>query len=207
MKARHRLHNPIVAALLAVFFLAMPTFAQDIAEPAAPGIDDLPPPPLTGQAKMDDLFTRLAKSEDAAEAGRIEAEIRIEWSKSGSPAMDLLLQRGSDALAMGDFPAAVEHLTALIDHAPDYNEAYIARASAYYAGNDIGPALDDLSHALAADPRNFDALTMLGMLLEEVERPEKALEAYRAAQAVHPWLVDVNDAIDRLSKTLEGQEL
>jgi hypothetical protein len=26
-------------------------------------------------------------------------------------------------------------------------------------------------------------------------------------QAIHPFLADVNDAIDRLAKTLEGQEL
>ena len=42
-------------------------------------------------------------AEDAGEAGRIEAEIWIEWSKSGSPAMDLLLQRGEDAMELGNF--------------------------------------------------------------------------------------------------------
>lgn len=168
---------------------------------------DLAAPPLTGAAKLDDLYTRLAKSADAGEAGRIEAEIRLEWAKSGSPSMDLLLQRGMDALSIGDSKAAIEHLTALIDHAPAFNEAYTARAAAYYASGEIGPALADLQHVLQADPRNFDALVTVGMLLEESDKPQKALEAYRAVQAIHPWLIDVNDAIDRLAKTLEGQEL
>ena len=43
-----------------------------------------------------DLFARLQTAGEE-EAGRIETEIWIEWSKSGSPAMDLLLQRGRDA--------------------------------------------------------------------------------------------------------------
>ncbi|GAB1362611.1 tetratricopeptide repeat protein [Rhodobacter sp.] len=206
MRASLPLHNRIVAALLPVFVLCAPALAQETAG-ESPTVEAPAPPPLTGQAKLDDLYTRLAQSTDAGEAGRIEAEIRIEWSRSGSPSMDLLLQRGTDALSIGNIPAAIEHFTALIDHAPDFAEAYTARATAYYAAGEIGPALADLSHALQTDPRNFDALVTLGMLLEESDKPEKALQAYRAVQAIHPWLVDVNDAIDRLAKTLEGQEL
>lgn len=206
MRASPGLHNRIVAALLPVFLACAPALAQEAPEDI-PAIEVPAPPPLTGQAKLDDLYTRLAQAEDAAEAGRIEAEIRIEWSKSGSPAMDLLLQRGADALSAGNIPAAIEHLTALVDHAPDFAEGYHARAAAYYAAGEIGPALADLAHVLEADPRNFDALATLGMLLEESDRPEKALEVYRAVQAIHPHLADVNDAIDRLAKTLEGQEL
>lgn len=189
-----------------MFLACTPALAQDPPE-NPPAVEVPAPPPLTGQAKLDDLYTRLAQAQDAGEAGRIEAEIRIEWSKSGSPAMDLLLQRGADALSAGNIPAAIEHLTALVDHAPDFTEGYSARAAAYYAAGEIGPALADLAHVLEADPRNFDALATLGMLLEESDRPEKALEIYRAVQAIHPHLADVNDAIDRLAKTLEGQEL
>lgn len=206
MRATSGLHNRIVAALLPVFFACAPVLAQE-APDEAPAIEVPAPPPLTGQAKLDDLYTRLAQAQDAAEAGRIEAEIRIEWSKSDSSAMDLLFQRGTDALAAGNIPAAIEHLTALVDHAPGFTEGYSARAAAYYAAGEVGPALADLAHVLEADPRNFDALMTLGILLEESEKPEKALEAYRAVQAIHPFLTDVNDAIDRLAKTLEGQEL
>ncbi len=206
MRATSGLHNRIVAALLPVFFACAPALAQEMPG-EAPVIEVPAPPPLTGQARLDDLYTRLAQAQDAGEAGRIEAEIRIEWSKSGSPAMDLLLQRGTDALSAGNIPAAIEHLTALVDHAPGFTEGYSARAAAYHAAGEIGPALADLAHVLEADPRNFDALAMVGMLLEESDKPEKALEAYRAVQAIHPHLAGVNDAIDRLAKTLEGQEL
>ncbi|MEZ5796284.1 MAG: tetratricopeptide repeat protein [Paracoccaceae bacterium] len=164
------------------------------------------PASAADQAKLDDLFTRL-KTADAAEAGRIEAEIWIEWSKSGSPAMDLLLQRGQDALDQGNTAAAIEHLTALIDHDPDFEEAWNARATAYYMAGEIGPALADISHVLQADPRHFGAMTGLALILEESDKPQQALDVYRAAAAIHPHMAQVNEAIARLEKTLEGQEL
>lgn len=192
MKNRQALHNRIVAALLPVFLacalLALPALAEDT-------------------AKLDDLFARLAATEDAAEAGRIEAEIWIEWSRSGSPSMDLLFKRGQEAMEMGDAQAAIEHFTALIDHDPAFTEAWNARATAYYTAGEIGPSLADIAHVLNANPRHFGAITGLALILEESGKPEKALEAFRAAAAIHPHMADVNAAIARLEKTLEGQEL
>ena len=87
---------------------------------------------------LDSLFAELKES-DAQAAGRIEREIWNEWSKSGSPAMDLLLQRGRDAMAAGDMGAAIEHFTALTDHAPDFAEGWTARATAYFQAAEWGP--------------------------------------------------------------------
>lgn len=189
MKNRIGFHNCVVAAVLALAVtLAGPAHAVDA-------------------EKLDSLFTRLKDAKDAGEAGRIEAEIMIEWSRSGSPSVDLLMQRGQDAMEAGNFPAAAEHFTAVIDHAPDFLTGWNARASAYYAMGEIGPALSDMAHVLNTDPRHFDTLAGLGQILEETEDPERALQAYLAAQAIHPYILPVNDAITRLETELEGQEL
>lgn len=178
--------NHILAAVLPVF-LTCAALAQD-----------------TG--KLDDLFTRLQSSE-VEEARRIETEIWIEWRKSGSPALDLLLQRGLDAMDLGDFDQAIQHFTAVIDHDPDFTEAWNARATAFFYRGDFGPSLADIGHVLAANPRHFGALSGLGMILEETGKPEKALEAYRAALAIHPHLAGAVEAVERLSTEAEGQEL
>ena len=81
------------------------------------------------QQDLDALFAELADP-DAGDWQRAEQDIWREWSKSGSPAMDLLLQRGRDALQAGEVGAAIEHLTALTDHAPDFAEGWNARATA-----------------------------------------------------------------------------
>lgn len=188
MKATPGFNNRVVAALFAVLLGAGPALAVDA-------------------AKVDDLLTRLAASADAAEAGRIEAELLIEWSKSGSASIDLLFSRAQDALAMGDAPAAIEHLTAAIDHAPDFLMAYDIRSTAYYMAGEIGPALADIAFVLSREPRQFEAMSGLAILLEETGKKEAALKAYQAVAKVHPFRAEVNDAIARLEKELEGQEL
>ncbi|MGL5010235.1 MAG: tetratricopeptide repeat protein [Paracoccaceae bacterium] len=186
MKALRPLLNSFVAALVAVFLLSGAASAQTEA--------------------LDDLFKRL-ETAPADEAGRIEREIWLEWSKSGSPAMDLLLQRGRDAMDAGDLPAAIEHLTALTDHAPDFAEGWNARATAYFMAGEYGPSIDDIARTLTLNPRHFGALAGLGMIFEEIEKPEKALEVYRSALAIHPQMAGVLDSVERLETEIAGQDL
>nr|WP_240335557.1 tetratricopeptide repeat protein [Pseudotabrizicola algicola] len=155
---------------------------------------------------MDDLFDRL-KSADPRAASRLEREIWNEWSKSGSPAMDLLLQRGRDAMAAGRTAEAIEHLTALTDHAPDFAEGWNARATAYYQARQLGPSVSDIARALVLNPRHFGALAGLGAIYEELNNPRKALEVYRAALAIHPHLRGVSEKARRLEAQVAGTEL
>ncbi len=155
---------------------------------------------------LDSLFTRL-KAADAEEAARIEPLIWNEWSKSGSPAMDLLLKRGREAMEAGDLDAAIKHLTALIDHAPDFAEGWNARATAWFQAGAYGPSVSDIAQTLRLNPRHFGALSGFGMILEETGRKDEALEVYRAALAIHPHLAGVLQAVDRLEREKAGQDL
>ena len=85
---------------------------------------------------LDKLFADL-KAADEATFEPIEAKIWAEWSKSGSAAMDLLLHRGRTAMSAGDNEAAIDHFSALIDHAPEFAEACNARATAFFPGRRI----------------------------------------------------------------------
>lgn len=158
------------------------------------------------QTRLDQLFAQLPSANDA-DAATITQDIWIEWSKSGSAAMDFLLKRGQDALAAGDAQTAIDHLSALIDHAPDFAEAYNARATAYFQIGQLGLSLADVAKTLALNPRHFGALTGLGMIFEELNEPDKALEVYRAALKLNPHLKDVQGAVTRLDAQLGGQEL
>jgi tetratricopeptide (TPR) repeat protein len=182
MKARRVLLNPAVAVLLA---FAVPAQADD--------------------AVLDSLFQQLQTvDEQGAEA--ITQQIYAEWAKSGSPSMDLLLMRGHQAMQMGDFDTAIGHFTAIIDHAPEFAEAWNARATAYFNAGDLGPSISDIRHTLALNPRHFGALAGLGMIFEQLNEPEKALEVYQAALAINPHLPSIEEAVTRLSAA-KGQEL
>lgn len=175
--------NALVAAGVAAALWAMPAPAQSVEE----------------------LLQELARP-DLERWQRVERQIVTEWSRSGSPSMDLLLQRGRDAISDGDLEAAIEHLTALTDHAPDFAEGYYARATAYFQAGEHGPAMADLAQVLTANPHHFGALSGLGAILEETGREAQALEAYRAAQAIHPHQPGIRRAVERLEARVTGRD-
>jgi Flp pilus assembly protein TadD len=129
------------------------------------------------------------------------------WSRSGSATADYLLSRGRAALDAGDTEAAYAHFTALTDHAPDFAEGWNARATMFFNANRYGPAISDIQRVLALEPRHFGALTGLGIILEEMGELDRALDAFRAAQAIHPHRDEINAAVARVERALGGQTL
>ncbi len=138
---------------------------------------------------------------------QVERKIRTEWSRSGSASIDLLLQRGEKALEDEDFDAALEHLTALTDHAQDFAEGWNMRATALFRKKLYGPAMEDLSRALALNPNHFAAMTGLAVILQDVGMYEEALEAWYLLEKVHPHRPEMHEAIDALEKRVGGQTL
>jgi tetratricopeptide (TPR) repeat protein len=165
---------------------------------------------LPAQADADrlaDLMEQLRTAENARAADLILREITAEWSRSGSPTVDLLLQRGTAALESGDYHAAVEHLTAAIDVAPDFAEAWHQRATALYLSGDIGPALDDLRQTLVLNPGHFGAMQGIAVMMQEMGDKESALQAFRLILDINPQDPDVPRAIEQLERDLAGRAL
>jgi tetratricopeptide (TPR) repeat protein len=107
----------------------------------------------------------------------------------------------------GDMEAAIGHLTALTDHAPDFAEGWNARATAYFQAGEYGPSIEDIGRTLTLNPRHFGALSGLGMIFEQLGDEERALEAYKAALAIHPQMEGIKDTVERLETEAAGQEL
>jgi len=183
----HRILNRTVAALFVTVAFSLPVTGEN-SDRAAEMLQELP-------------------EAEPKEARRLAREIEHEWSKTGSPAMDLLLTRGREALEGGDSRAAIEHLTALTDHAPKFAEGWHLRAIAFANVDLFGPALDDLARALALNPDNFNAMYSLGSVLEEVGHPDLAQDAFERAAAIHPHSEDVTKALDRVARDTGGADL
>jgi tetratricopeptide (TPR) repeat protein len=182
MNRLHALLNPVVAA----FLLVMPLQAQEV--------------------DLDALFDQLA-SPELADWEKVEKSIWAEWSKSGSASMDLLLERGRTAMGEQKYRKAIEHFTALTDHAPEFAEGWNARATAFFGAQEYSLSIADIGRTLALNPRHFGAMQGLGRILEELEDRENALKAYRAALAIHPHRPGLKDAIERLEARISGQDL
>ena len=156
--------------------------------------------------RLDDLFDRLARP-DLRNWDVIEQEIAMIMSRSGSATADYLLRRGIKAMEEGDFDAAYGHLTALTDHAPEFAEGWNARATLFFQTQRFGPAIADIQRVLALEPRHYAALTGLGIMLEEIGEYDRALEALRMAEAIHPHRQEISMAIERIEQEIDGTAL
>ena len=164
-------------------------------------------PAAAQDGALSDLLRDLAEAETEQAADRLERQVRQEWAKSGSASMDLLLKRGQDAMDVDNIEAAMEHLTALPDHAPDFAEGWHALALAYYRADMFGPAADALERTLALNPDHFGALRGLGAIFEQVNKPDLAYDAYSRVLTLRPHDSDVIEALERLERRVTGTDI
>ncbi|MGR3466684.1 MAG: tetratricopeptide repeat protein [Shimia sp.] len=152
------------------------------------------------------LYERLLRVEPT-DAAPIAEKIWAEWGKSGSPTADLLLDRGTQAMEDSDWVLAIEHFTALTDHAPDFAHGWHARGTAFYRKGLFGPAIEDLRRAIALEPRHFAALSGLAQILEELGEDRAALDLYRRVEAIHPHRENLSTKIEQLERMVGGATL
>ncbi|ASM72806.1 MULTISPECIES: hypothetical protein [Roseobacteraceae] len=162
--------------------------------------------PALAQGDVPALLEQL-QTADAAQAAQIERELERTWAQSGSVAMNMLLERGRKAMEQQDFAAAIDHLTALTDHAPEFAEGYHVRAMAYHQSGLYGPALEDLWRTLALNPYNYNAIFGLGVMLQEFGDSIGAARAFGHVLELNPGHESAKDALMRLEADGIGRAL
>ena len=180
--------NPFRAGITALAVaLAAPAFGQS----------DVP---------LEELMAQLADPE-TEDWEQVEDSITDLWSRSGSRSLDLLLERGREAMEEENFRAAVEHFTALTDHAPEFAEGWNMRATAFFRMEEYGLSIADIGRALSLNPDHFGALNGLGIILEQLDDFENALAAYRLANTLNPHRENVAEAVERMELLVDGADI
>lgn len=156
--------------------------------------------------QLDRLFAQLAQAQDAATARPIETQIWARWAESGSPTVDILIERATAAQEAGDRTRALEFLERATSLAPNFAEPWNRRASIAYQAHDFPTAISAIQETLRREPRHFGALTALGLIYEELGQDRQALDAFRAALAIDPSYEAARRGADRLSTELEGRD-
>lgn len=159
-----------------------------------------------GEVSLDSLFQTL-KSAEKSQAQKVAREIELEWSKSGSASANFLRKRGEDALEAEKPSQAVEHFTALTDHAPGFAEGWHGRARAFFQLGEYGLALADLRQTLALEPRHFGAIYGLGAILEQIGKQDEAYDAYKILLNLYPAHEKALEGVARLERRVNGTEL
>jgi len=204
---RLRLVTPVLlAALAAALVLPAPARAEPGSWVDPP--DKLPRVQRGDRGKnLDFLFEALKIAPDADTAKLVEGRIWALWLASGSDTTDLLMSRVKAAVDGKETKLALELLDAVIELRPDYVEAWNRRATIHFANKDYAASLADIRQVLAREPRHFGALSGLGIIMQELGEDKLALEAFRRALAVNPYLPKVPEYVKTLSEKVEGRDI
>lgn len=155
---------------------------------------------------LDSLFVQLEQAPDPRAAELVEQQIWAHWADSGSPTVNILLERAAAAEDAGDAELANRFLDQASDLAPDYAEPWNRRANLAYGAEDYAGAIAAIQETLKREPRHFGALAGLGLIYEELGQPRAALEAFRAALAIHPHYEDAQQGVRRLEPRVDGRD-
>jgi tetratricopeptide (TPR) repeat protein len=171
---------------------------------AACGVGNVAHAPADPQ--LDALFAELRAAPDAPSAAPIEQRIWAHWAQSGSATVDVLLERAAAAEQVGDPELAIRFLDKASDLAPAFAEPWNRRASLAYKAEDYPGALSAIRETLKREPRHFGALAAMGLIYEELGQESAALEAFRAALAVHPHYEPAVRGAARLEPRVVGRD-
>ena len=166
-----------------------------------PPAADVPlPSPVDRPKVLGQLYEQLSKAKDAEAAAPIEQAIENLWLTTGSATVDLLMSRAARFTKESDLDLALQIIDATVDLAPEEAEAWYLRAKVHYRQGQYALAVADLKRALDRDPKHYLALEDLGLVLDTLGTKKEALEAYRKALEINPFLGDAHQAVEFLSR-------
>ena len=163
--------------------------------------------PAARRQALNSLYDRLGAAKDAKAAEPITEAIEQAWRSSGSDTVDLLMNRVDAFVLSAQLDLASEVLDAVTDIAPNDAEAWHQRAIVSFMQKDNQRAISELRRALSLDPRHYKALRDLGMVLQQIGDKKGALEAYRQALAINPFLEQARQGVEHLVPDVEGQDI
>lgn len=182
-----------------------------ISLPLAAALSGCGAPPPSEQAAvdpaLDELFKELLTAPTDAEASALEEQIWQTWGQSGSATVDVLIERADAAEAAGDKALALSFIDQATSLTPSYAGAWYRRSILRYDADDRAGAIADIQETLKREPRHFGALAGLGMIYEDMGQEKAALEAYRRALEIHPFLNNAKQGVSRLEPKVDGQDL
>ena len=200
-----------VCAALAIGLSAFPSAAQSPPQlqpkkpPEAPA--KLPRLDNGRMRSLDFLFGALKAAPDQDSAKNVEARIWAIWNTTPSDTASLLMSRVKVAMERKENDVAIKLLDAIIRLRPDYIDAWNRRATLYYLQNEYGKSLADIREVLVREPRHFGALAGLGMIMQDLGDEKRALDAFRQALSINPYLERIPDMVKTLREKVEGRDI
>ena len=154
---------------------------------------------------LDRLYRRLRSASSSEKAKPVADAIEQVWLTSGDDNIDFIMQNAIMAMEQEDFIVAEELLDRVIELRPRYAEGWNKRAMVHFMKKEYEKSLMKLRQTLALDPRHFQALHGLALVMQEIGDHKYALQAYRVLLYNHPQFSEAREAVKELGREVNGQ--
>lgn len=156
--------------------------------------------PEAASADLNGLFARL-QSCARKNADEVESGIWDRWMSHPDPVAAEMLLVATEAIVSNHYDAAAAVLDELVEHHPEFAEAWHKRATlAYLQGRDKA-CVEDLQRTLELEPRHFGAMCHFAEICLAHGERDVAYFALDAALRLNPHLEEARNARKRLLKT------
>ncbi|MDA0822968.1 MAG: tetratricopeptide repeat protein [Proteobacteria bacterium] len=156
--------------------------------------------------RLGTLFIDLQETTDRRVAKLAESEIWAIWHESPDKKSSEIMRNARRALDENDFDSAIAIINALVEHAPEFAEAWNQRAIVLYLAGDFPGALRDIEQTLMLEPRHFGALSGRAQVYLQLDEPELALEAFESALERNPWMDNIREQIAMVRAYMKSKQ-
>lgn len=142
---------------------------------------------------MDSLFINtlledLKNPEESVREHATQKLWRIWFQQKGIHGLEII-DRSQKLLDAGAFAEAESVLNELIEHQPDFAEAWNRRAFLYYSTGKYRESLIDCQKVVDLIPVHFGALHGMGLCYAAIGEYQKAIQAFRRALEIQPFSI------------------
>jgi len=162
--------------------------------------------PADKKAATDKLLDALKAAPTEAIARPLEDQIRQAWIEQTTPAVRLLISRGTRELKAGSFEEAVDDFSDAITLDPTMAEAWHQRAIARYQAGDTMGAIGDIEETLKREPRDFAAFRTLSDIAAQREEWKNAYAAWEKLLVLDPKTPGGEARLKELKRKAFGED-
>ena len=156
----------------------------------------------TNAERVDYLLKQLQEPLDYESQQEIKGAIMRIWEVSNSAELQDKINKIGYFINLQQYQGAEDFLTEIIAEQDDFLDAYYKRAIVHYYQGEIIEAEADLYRTLSLEPRHFDALKVLGLVLEKQNKLSEAKNVYTELHKILPFDESVTDKIQNLENSI-----
>lgn len=156
--------------------------------------------------KLVPLFSTLKNPDTTPGQARVVTnEIWQQWLLSDNEAARDLMSQGIRMMNSFALDQAVDTFTRLIELEPEFAEAWNKRATVYYLMGRFDESTADVAETLRLEPRHFGALSGQGLIYLQKERKQAAVDWFKRALEVNPFMDNIRISVEELEEELQGK--